>query len=291
MTHSLKTTLAATAAALLALCLLGTAYAADKTPAPVVAPMPGNLVAAAPMSLDPGAGVVTSRSRWANVDGKTVLVHKQEGFHSGYFMPDGVGGYIWVTTATPMAPPQAVHDEARELKLKVRELADQLFNGAGDLLRGMVALPTNFVNQDNFDETSSLGRYMAEQMFYECNQRGLPVREYRADISLTMRENTGEFLLTRKYGSLDVANPYTVVLVGTYYADRDNLFLNARLLRGADGMVLRSAMLVMPQTLVTKRMVAAGRQLLESTFVGLKDFKTMTKDADITNIDLGEDLH
>ena len=81
--------------------------------------------------------------------------------------------------ASPSPCPQPKWKARAELRLKVRELASQLFEAGKDQLAGGVTMPASFVNQDNLDSSSSFGRYIAEQLFYELNQLGVPVREYR----------------------------------------------------------------------------------------------------------------
>lgn len=150
--------------------------------------------------------------------------------------------------------------DARELKLKVRELAEQLVANMQDCsLQGQVALPTSFVNLDNFNQTSAFGRLMAEQLFFELNQRGYPVREYRFPDSIRVLPKSGEFALSRDLGAL--AAKSGVVIVGTYSNARDAVFVNARLIHPGDGRVLRTANLVLePNPTV--------RQLLRPTSVG-----------------------
>jgi hypothetical protein len=80
-------------------------------------------------------------------------------------------------------------------------------------------------------------------------------------------------------------------VAGTYYQDKENVFVNVRMFRAADGMVLRAAQLVFPQTGVSKRMLANTGSRLEETFVGMQDYQTMTRATDLTALDLGEDFH
>jgi hypothetical protein len=241
-----------------------------------------------PTALDPGAGVTTWGVRPGTVNGRDVPVHMGNTLNSGYFVPDGQGGYIWAGARAPMPYPNPAHENARELRLKVRELGEQLLADAPESLRGTVALPTAFVHQDNFDLSSSFGRYLAEQMFHEFNSRGFPVREYRLNASVEPRARRGEFGLTRQGRSISTDNPDAVFLVGTYYHDYENVFVNARLVRGGDGMVLRTGLVALPVTPLTGRMLAeTGPVQLEQAFIEVKDYETMTRGAEQSDIDLG----
>jgi hypothetical protein len=85
-----------------------------------------------------------------------------------------------------------------------------------------------------------------------------------------------------------------VIIVGTYYQDRHSLFVNARLLRPADGMVLRTAQLVMPITGVTKRMLARSGRSLESGSLGIRsaaEVKPGGGGSSVSAIDMGYDVH
>lgn len=175
---------------------------------------------------------------------------------AGFLLPEGAGGYSFARTSARQTVPQVVA-EAQELRLQVKELAAQLLEmRPNDALAGMVALPTSFVNLNDFNETSSLGRYMAEAMFHEFNIRGMAVREYRLDGKIRMQETRGEFALTRNLPPLPTNQTWSAVLVGTYLHDGNAFFVNVRLVRPVDGMVLRTAQLVFPGNTLLADLVA-----------------------------------
>jgi hypothetical protein len=133
--------------------------------------------------------------------------------------------------------------DARELRLKVRELADQLVAEMRDRsLSGVVAMPVSFVNLDDFKETSAFGRLLGEQLYFELNQRGYPVREYRIETAVRVKKKEGEFILSRERGSVPAES--AVVIVGTYSKGPGAVFVNARLVRPSNGRVLRTASMV-----------------------------------------------
>ena len=158
-----------------------------------------------------------------------------------------------------VAPTDPNFIAAQEVKLKVRELADQLIASLpNDALAGFVALPTSFVNQNDFNSSSPLGRYLAEGLIYEFNQRGFPVREYRTDGSITMSEGMGETALARKGKIATAKGKGNALLIGTYHQDPDVIFVNARLVRSSDGLVLRTGQVLLTPNAVTLRMTNAG---------------------------------
>ena len=154
-----------------------------------------------------------------------------------------------------------------------------------------MALPVSFVNLDNFNESSSFGRYIAEQLFYEFNQRGFPIKEYRVPGNISVRENEGEFFLSRALGDICVPAHGSVVVAGTYYSDPQAVFVNARLLRPSDGRVLRTANLVLQSNGLTKRMLSNSAVQLQAGEMRIRDFKETTAPSALSPIDTGSDIH
>ena len=136
------------------------------------------------------------------------------------------------STPTPNDP---AYVDAVEVKLKCRELADQMLATVpNDALQGFVAMPASFVDQNNTSRSSPLGRLMAESLFYEFNQRGFPTREYRLTGHISVEGGRDD--------------------LGTYYVDKDATFVNARLVRASDGLVLRTGQLVLVNTPIIARL-------------------------------------
>lgn len=155
-------------------------------------------------------------------------------------MAAGCAGKAPVTAMSPE------YEDAQELKLKVRELADQLLaTMPNHSLTGLVALPTSFVNQDNVRQSSPFGRLVGESLIYEFNQRGFPVREYRLPGYIDIIPQEGDFALLRKGLVKTAGEKWAALIIGTYYRTPDAVFVNARLVRAADGMVLRTGQLVL----------------------------------------------
>jgi hypothetical protein len=203
--------------------------------------------------------------------------------------------------------------DARELKLKVRELAEQLVADMRDCsLQGFVALPTSFVDLNDFRRTSAFGRLMAEQLFYELNQRGYPVREYRHPGVLRGKPGGGEYALSRELGALSTKSG-AVVIVGTYSSAGNAVFVNARLVHPGDGRVLRTANLVLQANPTVKRLIAAtsiggdsssgrissgsassGNKSAEAGTMRIRDFEQAVRppqNTAATPFDRGEDIH
>lgn len=146
------------------------------------------------------------------------------------------------------------YTDAVEIKLKCRELADQMLaTMPNDAIQGLVAMPTSFVDQNNTSRTSPLGRLMSEAMFYEFNQRGFPTREYRLTGNISVSGGRDDIALVPD-AIVGTQQKWGALLVGTYYVEKDATFVNVRLVRATDGLVLRTGQLVLVNTPIVLRM-------------------------------------
>ncbi|MDL2285785.1 hypothetical protein LJB93_03480 [Desulfovibrio sp. OttesenSCG-928-F07] len=206
----------------------------------------------------------------------------------GLVLQDNAGGII-VIPGAPTYGANINQLDARELKLKIRELAAQLVTGLDKRYANHIALPTAFVAQDDFTRSSSFGRYISEQLYYELNQRGLRTKEYRLTDSMVMRED-GEFLLTRNVQGTAL-NASTLYIVGTYYTDGTILLVNARMVNSG-GDIIRTGQLILNVNPLTKRMLAnSGRRIQEGT-IELLDFNSEARLPEtVTAFDQGMDIH
>lgn len=144
---------------------------------------------------------------------------------------------------------------AVEFKLKMRELADQMLaTTPNSALGDLVAMPTSFVDMDNKRQTSPLGNLIAESLIYEFNQRGFPVCEYRLTGNIDMIMGQGDFALLRQGVMSTVGKKWAALIVGTYYRTPEAVFVNARLVRANDGMVLRTGQLVLVRNALIERL-------------------------------------
>ena len=230
----------------------------------------------------------------ATYKGKNVSTIRGE-IDNGLVLSDSDGGLVVIPGEKHQSRNRGYVD-ARELKLKIRELGEQLIADIRDCsLQGTVALPTAFVNLDNFNESSSLGRLISEQLFYEFNQRGFPIREYRIADSIRVRPKEGEFSLSRELGDLSIHSPGSVVIVGTYSGDKQALFINARLVRPSDGRVLRTANLVLEGNPLTSRLMRNTGKKAEGGEIRIRDYTEATRPLSVpagtSPFDRGEDIH
>ncbi len=108
----------------------------------------------------------------------------------------------------------------------------------GDLQPGAVVLVASLANIDNLEESSRFGRSVAEQVGSRLVQSGFVVREVKLADTLMVRELNGEFILSRDFTSIASAHNADVVVTGTYSEAQLYMFVNLRMTRLVDGVVL-----------------------------------------------------
>ena len=102
-----------------------------------------------------------------------------------------------------------------------------------------------------------MGRLMAESLFYEFNQRGFPTREYRLNGAINVQGGRDDLALAANQMVSTNGQKWAALVVGTYYVDKDATFINARLVRASDGLVMRTGQLVLVNTPIVQRMAQA----------------------------------
>ncbi|MBF0153952.1 MAG: hypothetical protein HQL64_09465 [Magnetococcales bacterium] len=101
-------------------------------------------------------------------------------------------------------------------------------------------LPVTFVNMDNLEETSSLGRLIARQMASRFTQRGYSVMEVKIRKDLLIRKDQGEFILSREMEKIGQDYKAKALLVGSYTVAQNRIFVSAQIIRLKDKVALAS---------------------------------------------------
>ncbi len=111
-------------------------------------------------------------------------------------------------------------------------------------------LLTTFVNLDNLEETSTLGRIIPQQIGTRLTQCGYEIVDIRLrEDSLLVKQNQGEFVLSRKIMEIAGDKQAHSVLVGTYSVVYNHIYVNAKILRSADGLTMAAADYTLPYNL------------------------------------------
>ena len=150
--------------------------------------------------------------------------------------------------------PKEAYLDAHELRLKARELTSQLLESwVPANIKGMVAYITTFTPQSDLRAETEFGQYLRNAFMYEFNQRGFAVRDFSARNLIINKDGYAYGISDGAYKT-SVLNSKAALVTGTFYRDEEYLFINIRLIRGSDGMVLRSAQTILPVTPLVSRM-------------------------------------
>lgn len=102
-------------------------------------------------------------------------------------------------------------------------------------------LVASFVNIDNVLQSSTFGRMIAEQIGSRLVQRHYKVVELKMRTgSIFVQEKTGELLLSRQLRQISIQHNAYAVVVGTYGASKEIVYVTAKLVRAEDNVILSS---------------------------------------------------
>ncbi len=102
-------------------------------------------------------------------------------------------------------------------------------------------LVASFVNINNLQESSTLGRMLAEHVASRLSQRGYKVIDMRLRTeSVFMQEGRGEFLLSRDLREVSKDHNASAVVVGTYGQALYGTYISARIINPADSTIISS---------------------------------------------------
>lgn len=99
-------------------------------------------------------------------------------------------------------------------------------------------LTASFVNVNSLENSSGMGRMIAEQIASRFAQQGFTMIEVKLRNNLFIKENAGEFVLSRSVKDISENHNVAAVIAGTYVVGRRSIYVNARLIRAADSLIL-----------------------------------------------------
>ena len=97
---------------------------------------------------------------------------------------------------------------------------------------------TSLVAIDDFNQSSSLGRLVGEQVASRLVMSGYNVVEVTLRKNLLVKQGVGQVMLSRDVKDISRLNSAQAVAVGTYAVGEEDVFLNLRLIRAGDGRIL-----------------------------------------------------
>lgn len=145
-----------------------------------------------------------------------------------------------------------------EFNDKMKNLADQLDKNVADKNISNVYVVTSFTNLDKIDDTTAMGRLIAENLIY-----GLQIHKWRViEIRLAKGVDVnaaGEFFLSRDISKLRDEYKISGVVTGTYSVAEGNMTINARAIDVNTGLVISSAQTYLPVNMLPKAPVRSEK--------------------------------
>ncbi|MBI5815608.1 MAG: hypothetical protein HZB29_08360 [Nitrospinae bacterium] len=129
---------------------------------------------------------------------------------------------------------------------KMKHLALQLRDKSRAAGRGdLVALMTTIVPVDNIYKPTSFGRICSEQLMTEMDKSGMKMIEARKTGDYFIKDNQGEFALSRDLKKIAAQASADAVMVGTFAKSRDQILINVRLVDLKNSSVIAGASTMM----------------------------------------------
>ncbi len=151
--------------------------------------------------------------------------------------------------------------EAEALHGALKVMADSLFANladpdpeSGDLANGVFVC--TFVDLKKLTRTSSLGRYVAEQLLSEMQQRHYTVLELRKSQSVMIQEKRGEYGLSRDPAEISDSAAAGAMLTGTYVQSEESIIINARIIDNRSARLLAAATAIIPRNRLAEQLLA-----------------------------------
>lgn len=159
-----------------------------------------------------------------------------------YYLTAGVMAVMLLGTSgcSTTQPTTSVQSMEVDLISEIRDASAELVKNTGKLNRRDPLLVATFADIDDLQQSSTFGRMLSEQFTSALSNKGLPVIEVKMRESLFIKERTGELILSRKLNSLVEAHDAQAVLLGTYAIGGNYVYVNVRLVRTADNIILGS---------------------------------------------------
>ncbi len=126
--------------------------------------------------------------------------------------------------------------------------------------RAEPVLVASLVDIDDLRRSSTLGRMVAEQVSGRLAQLGYHVTEMKLRGSVAVKQQAGELALSRELKHLGQQHDAQAVVAGTYAVGSNQVHINLRLLRAADGRVLSAVDYTLPLGQDTRALVPARHE-------------------------------
>ena len=118
-------------------------------------------------------------------------------------------------------------------------------------------LVATVVNVNDLSRSSALGRTLSEIYASQLAAQSFNVKELKLRGSVYVKEGTGELLLSREIRDIAVQHSAALVMVGTYSQATQYTYVSLKLVRVADGRIVRSHDYALPNDRDVLRMLGS----------------------------------
>lgn len=119
-----------------------------------------------------------------------------------------------------------------------RAADDLIAQARSGLDTGRPLIVATLVNINALEESSPLGRMIAEQISGQFSRSGYSMVEMKFRDSVYVKQNVGELLLTREIKQIARNHNAQAVIVGTYTESDQFVFVNLKVIRPVDNIVI-----------------------------------------------------
>ena len=113
----------------------------------------------------------------------------------------------------------------------------------------------SIVNMNQLNKTSAFGRLISEQLSARMSQLKYNVVELKLRNDILVKNNQGEFLLTREIRDIADSVNAQAVLVGTYAENTNDVYVNLKIVRPSNNVVLAGYSYAIPKAANIKGML------------------------------------
>jgi TolB-like protein len=137
-----------------------------------------------------------------------------------------------------------------------QKAAAALIAAAGPALdKSRPLIVATLANMDALEESSPCGRIVAEQVSGQFSRSGYQMVEMKFRDKVFIKQNVGELLLTREIKEVATNHSAQAVIVGTYAESEKMVFVNLKLIRPGDNIVLSTYDYAVPMDRTVKSLL------------------------------------
>ncbi|NGZ26964.1 MAG: hypothetical protein G8345_08755 [Magnetococcales bacterium] len=161
------------------------------------------------------------------------------------------------TKTYPMvSQPLTIQEEAvPDITLTAYQAADVLYRSFTEFYNfRWPVLATTFVDTDNLNQTSPLGRLLSRQISSRLTQIGFNMVETRLRNTMSINK-TGEFILSRELKLIEKEHQARAILVGQLTVADRQVYVTSQIIRLKDQVVLATADFTLPVTSTVRNLL------------------------------------